>query len=147
MITREALHLAKIVWDYHCINTPLQKADCIFVLGSHDTRVAERGAEIYLQGWAPLLIFSGALGRITKELWSESEAERFAKIALQNGAPLKDMLIENRSTNTGENVLFTRQVLQEKGLDPQSLSWFRSLIWSEEHTPPFKNSGRVKRYM
>jgi uncharacterized SAM-binding protein YcdF (DUF218 family) len=120
MITPEVLQLAKIVWDYHQMNTPLQKADCIFVLGSHDTRVAERAAEIYLQGWAPLLIFSGGLGRLTKDLWSETEAKLFAKIALQKGVPEKDILIENRSTNTGENILFTRQLLQEKGLDPQS---------------------------
>jgi uncharacterized SAM-binding protein YcdF (DUF218 family) len=120
MVTPEVLQLAKIVWDYHHMNTPLQKADCIFVLGSHDTRVAERGAEIYLQGWAPLLIFSGGLGRLTKDLWSETEAGLFAKIALQKGVPEKDILVENRSTNTGENVLFTRQLLKEKGLDPQS---------------------------
>ncbi|MBO9681721.1 MAG: YdcF family protein [Flavisolibacter sp.] len=120
MITSEVLQLAKIVWDYHHMNTPLQKADCIFVLGSHDTRVAERAVDIYLQGWAPLLIFSGGLGRLTKDLWTETEAGLFAKIALQKGVPEKDILIENRSTNTGENVLFTRQLLQEKGLDPQS---------------------------
>ena len=30
------------------------------------------------------------------------------------------MLIENQSTNTGENVLFTKQLLAERGLDPQS---------------------------
>ena len=30
------------------------------------------------------------------------------------------ILVENRSTNTGENVLFTRRVLAEKGLDPQA---------------------------
>jgi uncharacterized SAM-binding protein YcdF (DUF218 family) len=39
---------------------------------------------------------------------------------MQKDVPLKDILIENRSTNTGENILFTRQLLQEKGLDPQS---------------------------
>ncbi len=120
MITPEVLQLAKIVWDYHHMHTALQKADCIFVLGSHDPRVAERAAEIYLQGWAPLVIFSGGLGRLTKELWTEPEAERFAKIALQKGVPENHILIENRSTNTGENVLFTRRLLQQRGLDPQS---------------------------
>ena len=30
------------------------------------------------------------------------------------------MLVENRSTNTGENVLFTREMLAAKGLDPAS---------------------------
>jgi uncharacterized SAM-binding protein YcdF (DUF218 family) len=119
MITHEVLQLAKIVWDYHHMNTPLQKADCIFVLGSHDRRVAERAAEIYLQGWAPLLIFSGGLGRLTRQSWTETEAEQFAKIAVQKGVPQKHILMENRSTNTGENVLFTRQLLQEQGLNPQ----------------------------
>jgi uncharacterized SAM-binding protein YcdF (DUF218 family) len=102
------------------MHTPLEKADCIFVLGSHDTRVAERAAEIYLQGWAPLLIFSGGLGRLTKELWRETEAELFAKIAVQKGVPESHILVENRSTNTGENVLFTRQLLEQRGLNPQS---------------------------
>jgi uncharacterized SAM-binding protein YcdF (DUF218 family) len=120
MITPEILRLAKIIWDYHHMNTPLQKSDCILALGSRDTRVAERAAEIYMQGWAPLLIFSGGLGRLTKDLWSVSEAELFAKIALRIGVPEKDILIENRSTNTGENILFTRQLLQEKGLNSQS---------------------------
>jgi uncharacterized SAM-binding protein YcdF (DUF218 family) len=120
MITPEVLQLAKIVWDYHHMHTPLKKSDCIFVLGSHDTRVAERAAEIYLQGWAPLLIFSGGLGRLTKELWRETEAELFAKIAVQKGVPESHILVENRSTNTGENVLFTRQLLEQRGLNPQS---------------------------
>ena len=34
------------------------------------------------------------------------------------GVPRQDILIENRSTNTGENVLFTRQLLAERQLDP-----------------------------
>lgn len=114
------MEFAKIVWDYHHMNTPLQKSDCIFVLGSHDTRVAERAAELYLQGWAPLVIFSGGVGRITKDLWTQTEAELFAKIAMEKGVPANGILIEDRSTNTGENILFTRKLLQEKKLDPQS---------------------------
>lgn len=98
----------------------LEKADCILVLGSHDLRVAERGAELYLQRWAPLLIFSGGLGNFTKDLWQEKEADRFADIARQMGVPEKAILVENRSTNTGENILFTQQLLKERALDPQS---------------------------
>ena len=36
------------------------------------------------------------------------------------GVPEESILIENRSTNTGENVLFTREMLAGKGLDPAS---------------------------
>ena len=110
--------LAERVWHYHRVNHQLVKADAILVLGSHDKRVAERGAQLFLDGWAPLLIFSGGLGGITKELWSEPEADQFARIAMGMGVPKNKLLTESRSTNTGENILFTRQLLEEKGLDP-----------------------------
>jgi uncharacterized SAM-binding protein YcdF (DUF218 family) len=116
----EITTLAKKLWQYHHMQHQLEKADCILVLGSHDYRVADRGAELYLQGWAPLLIFSGGLGNFTKEMWTESEAEQFAKIAIAKGVPTEAILIENQSSNTGENILFTQRLLQEKGLDPQS---------------------------
>ena len=119
MINNSVLALAKKLWDYHHTHHSLQPSDCILVLGSHDTRVAERGAELYLQGWAPLLVFSGGLGRLTKEEWSEPEAELFAKIAIEKGVPPDAILIENQSTNTGENILFTQQLLKQKNLDPQ----------------------------
>ena len=119
MIPETTLALAQQLWDYHHVNQNLQKSDCILVLGSHDLRVAERGAELYLQGWAPLLIMSGGLGRLTQEMWSEPEADKFAKIALEMGVPEEAILIENKSTNTGENILFTQQLLQKENLAPK----------------------------
>ena len=119
MIPETTLALAQQLWDYHHVNQNLQKSDCILVLGSHDLRVAERGAELYLQGWAPLLIMSGGLGRLTQEMWSEPEADKFAKIALEMGVPEEAILIENKSTNTGENILFTQQLLQKENLAPE----------------------------
>ncbi len=119
MVTKESIALAKKLWDYHHMNHQLQKADCILTLGSHDLRVAERAAELYLQGWAPLLVFSGGLGRLTEGMWKEAEADQFAKIALAQGVPQEAFFIENRSTNTGENILFTQQLLHRNGLDPQ----------------------------
>jgi len=120
MITEKTLVLAKRPWDYHHINHHLEKSDCILVLGSHDVRVAERGAELYLAGWAPLLIFSGGLGRLTEGIWPEAEADLFAKIAIDKGVPKEAILSENKSSNTGENILFTKQLLTENNLHPQS---------------------------
>ena len=112
--------LVEKVWGYHQLGHPLSKADAILVLCSHDVGVAERGAELFLDGWAPLLIFSGGLGSITSHLWTDPEADQFAAIAERMGVPRKSILTENRSTNTGENVLFTKHLLAERGLDPQS---------------------------
>jgi uncharacterized SAM-binding protein YcdF (DUF218 family) len=107
---------ARLVWDYHHVGQALAPSDVIVVLGSHDTRVAERGAEVFLGGWAPLIVFSGHLGALTRDRWQRSEAVVFAEIAAAKGVPRERMLIEDRSTNTGENVDFTRRLLAESGV-------------------------------
>jgi uncharacterized SAM-binding protein YcdF (DUF218 family) len=111
--------LAEKLWDYLKLNHQIGKSDAILVLCSHDKRVAERAARLFLEDWAPPLIFSGGLGSITRTFWTEPEADQFAAIARGMGVPQENILIENRSTNTGENFRFTRQLLVEKGIDPQ----------------------------
>ncbi len=117
----ETYELAQIVWDYHHVNHSLKKSDCIMVLGSHDTRVADRGAELYLEGFAPWIIFSGGLGNLTEGIWDEPEADIFARIAVEKGVPLDAIIIENRSTNTGENIRFSYALIQERDIFPQSI--------------------------
>jgi len=112
--------LAEKLWHYHQMKHQLELADAILVLCSHDKKVAERGAQLLLEGWAPLLIFSGGLGVITKNIWHEPEADQFAEIAIALGVPPEKILIENQSTNTGENVLFTKRLLAQKQIDPAS---------------------------
>src|ERR1041384_5699686 len=106
--------LAEKLWYYHLMKHQVANADAILVLCSHDERVAERGAQLFLEGWAPLIIFSGGQGAITKNLWSEPEAERFARIAMNLNVPRESILIEAQSTNTGENIAFTKRLLAEK---------------------------------
>jgi len=119
-ITPEILSLAKQLWDYHHMNHVLVKSDVILALGSHDLRVAERAAQLYLEGWAPLLVCSGGLGNLTSGIWTESEADKFADIAINMGVPESAVLVENKSTNTGENIAFTATLLKEKGILPHS---------------------------
>jgi uncharacterized SAM-binding protein YcdF (DUF218 family) len=109
---------ARIVWDYHRLGHALRPADAIVALGSHDTRVAERAADVFLEGWAPLVVLSGATGALT-DGWTRREAEVFAEVAAARGVPRERMLLEARSTNTGENVVMTRALLAERGLDPR----------------------------
>ena len=119
MMDPQILALAETIWNYHVMKHQPAKADAIMVLCSHDERVAERGAQLFLEGWAPLLIYSGGQGEITRRLWNEPEAERFARIAMSLGVPRESILVEGKSTNTGENVRFTKQLLAEKGIDPE----------------------------
>ena len=103
------------------LDQPLQKADCLLVMGSHDLRVGLYGAHLFQEGWAQILVFSGGSGSLTHGLWPQSEAEMFAREASKMGIPAEKILLENRSTNTGENIAFTRLLLHEKGLDPATL--------------------------
>ena len=112
------LALAQTIWEYHRLHHTVAPADAILVLCSHDVRVADRGAELLLEGRAPLLIFSGGSGAVTRQLWDEPEADRFARQAVALGVHPDRILVENQSTNTGENVRFTRALLADRGLDP-----------------------------
>lgn len=109
---------AELIYNYHRMSTgpvPLSPADAIFCLCSLDTRVAARAADLYLQGLAPLLIFSGGSGKITESRFSAPEAEVFASIARGMGVPAAAILAEPASTNTGENVQFTHALLKQRG--------------------------------
>ena len=87
MSTAEINKCSKIIWDYHHINHPLEKANCIFVLGSHDARVAEYATDLFLKGYAQYIIFSGGFGNLTKGIFQKPEADIFADIAIKRGVP------------------------------------------------------------
>ena len=106
--------LATILWEYNNIQQTVKKSDCILVLGSHDIRVAQRGAEVFLQGFAPLLIFSGNVGRLTSGMWDKTEAEIFANEAIKMGVPKDKILVEKSSRNSGENIAFSKKLLEDK---------------------------------
>ena len=106
----------QVLWDYLCLHQPPAKADVIVGFGNFNTDIARRAAQLYLQGYAPKILFTGGLGRNTEGLLPEPEAVRFAKAAMECGVPEADIILEDKSTNTKENILFTREKLEELGL-------------------------------
>ena len=94
--------LAQTLWDYHHVNHQLARADAILVLCSHDKTVAKRGAALFLEGWAPLLIFAGELGRSRGICGRSRKPISSLRLPPSMGVPKERILVENRSTNTGE---------------------------------------------
>lgn len=113
--------LALTLWDYLKLNHDMKKADAIIVFGNHDLLTAVRGIELYKENFAPLLIFTGALGRITEGVWEETEAQKFSKMAISTGIDRKNIRIEDKSTNTGENIIYTKRMLAEENLPVASI--------------------------
>jgi len=113
--------LASILWDYMLLRHEVSPADVILVLGSNDVRVGEHGARLFLRGLAPLMVCSGNVGRLTAGRFEKSEAETFADAAVRLGVPRSAILIEDASTNTGENVDRSRALLASRGIHPSRL--------------------------
>lgn len=107
----EFLEPLQVLWDFLCLRQPPQQADCIVGFGNFNTDIACRAAQLYHQGYAPKVLFTGGLGRNTQGLLPEPEAVRFARVAMECGVPAEDILLEKASTNTAENILFTREML------------------------------------
>lgn len=90
----------------------LAKSDCILVLGSRDMLPAHRGCDLFLQGYAPVIVFSGNHG--PKQVLAKPEAEIYADIALEKGIPEESIFIENKSCNTGENISFSKELIEKE---------------------------------
>lgn len=105
-----------ILWDWLGMHTQPGPADIILGMGCYDEQIPLRAAELYHQGLAAVVVFSGGLGRNTQALFRTTEAERFAQLAIEAGVPERAILVEEKSANTAENFLFTKALLAERGI-------------------------------
>ena len=106
----------QIIWDYLGLHQEPKKADVIVGFGNFNTDIARRAAELYHQGYAPKILFTGGLGRNTEGMLPEPEAVRFARVAMACGVPEEDIILEDQSTNTAENIILTRRLLEDLGV-------------------------------
>ncbi len=92
-----------------------EKADLILAAGTHDLRVADHAADLYQKGYAPVIVCTGGYGKVTKETFDAPEAEKFAERCIALGVPESAIVVENKSSNTGENFLFARELCRDRG--------------------------------
>jgi uncharacterized SAM-binding protein YcdF (DUF218 family) len=111
------------LWNYHqvCDDLTDVRADCIVGLGSYDLTVVDRCVELYFQGVAPKILFTGKFGNWTHGLWAKTEAETFADRAISMGVREADVLIEKEATNIGENIRLSRALLSANNVDATTI--------------------------
>ncbi|NBA75036.1 YdcF family protein [Emticicia sp. ODNR4P] len=93
-----------------------QHPDFILVLGSSDLRVPKFAAEYFLENPVSNIVVSGGLGKITNEIWTETEAHTFSKVMIDLGVPAEKIYLEEKASNTGENILFSKKIIEQHGL-------------------------------
>ena len=111
----------ELIYDFLSSPGPVpDHADVIIALGTHDLRVADYAAEVFLSGRAPILICSGGLGKVSSSLFTRPEAELFSERCRSLGVPPECIFVEAASTNTGENFRFSRELLAARGIFPST---------------------------
>ncbi len=88
-------------------------ADAIVAVSGGDTMArADEAISLYKNGWAPLLIFSGAAADTT----GPSNAAVMRQQAIQSGVNPNVIIIEDTSQNTSENAAETVTIFQQRGI-------------------------------
>lgn len=90
------------------VEGPVRSADAIVLLGGDDGSRATRAAELFHQGYAPVIIITGD--------W-EMRPEELVRL----GVPSAAILVEDKAQSTAENAEFTLRMMQQRG-------WSRALV-------------------
>lgn len=115
MISDQAWADAQALWDFLRMNHRPRPCSVAVGLGSHDLGVADAAANLYLRGMAPLIVFTGATSPTSEDRMPRGEAVHYRERALELGVPDTAILVEPRARNTGENLTFSRTLLEETG--------------------------------
>lgn len=94
------------------VSDPLEKVDVIVAVSGDQGPRTETAVALWQQGYAPLLLFSGA----SLDPNSVSSAELMAREAVRRGVPAGAILLEPESTTTEENAAGVARVMTEHGL-------------------------------
>jgi|GEM_PF-61390 len=105
-----------------------RQADIIFAPGSADPSIPERAAELYRDGYAPLVLPAGGvsvkLGKFAgvkkkADVYNKdyrTECEFYCDVLQQSGVPESAILQENQSGHTRDNAFFSRKAADAAGL-------------------------------
>ncbi|MFJ5709660.1 YdcF family protein [Streptomyces sp. NPDC093105] len=121
MISTQDWADTELLWDYQQMHHTPRPCSVAIGLGSHDLGVADAAVDLYKRGMTPLLVFTGATSPTTRERMPRGEAVHYQERAIELGVPASAVMIEPRARNTGENVLFTRDLLAKAGIDVSSI--------------------------
>lgn len=156
LILNYVIYLSYDIYSYGNINE-VTKADAAIVLGAgiwgdqpspvFKERI-NHGIWLYKHGYVNKLIFTGGKGK--HERISESRVAK--SYAIMNSIPSKDILIEERSTITQENISFAAQIVKENNYssvimvsDPLHMK--RAMLMAEDYgLKAYSSPTKTTRY-
>jgi|SRR3989344_4509394 len=100
----------KKITEYIFLKSNPQRVDLALVFGTRHQEAVNKVYELYRDGLVPKILVSGGTNRVT----GENEALQMSNKFIQLGVKNDDIILEYKSTNSLENVLFSKQVIGEK---------------------------------
>lgn len=105
-----------------------QESDVILIPGSLQWEHVEKAAEMYRKGYANTVMPCGGYSYVNgRFMWDkligtpyegvyENEASFYKRVLMENGVKEEHIVCEKESTNTFENAIFAKRILEEKGI-------------------------------
>ncbi|WP_328434644.1 YdcF family protein [Streptomyces sp. NBC_00425] len=121
MISVQAWSDAQKLWDFQQMGHEPRPCSVAVGLGSHDLGVADTTADLYHRSMFPLVVFTGATSRTTQERMPRGEAEHYRERTVELGVPAGAILVEPNARNTGDNIRFSRAILEERHVPVSSV--------------------------
>jgi len=106
---------AETIFHYLWVRDPsIDEADIIIGFGHFDEKIPIRCAQLFLAGKSGRILFTGGRGSGTADL-PASEASFFLEVVKNKypGVRQDAVILEEKSTNTAENLLFSERALHD----------------------------------
>jgi len=104
-------HFRRYVYKYWLVKTDLAPADiCIVFGGASIDQLAQTAYSLYQKDITKYFVVTGA--PISK--FGKSEAKTLRDLLVAKGIPKNNILVEGRARNTGENVCFSKALIDQK---------------------------------
>lgn len=100
----------KKITDYIFLESKPQKADIALVFGTRHYEAIKKVYELYQENFVNKILVSGGINRIT----GENEAKIMSKKLIDLGVNVKDIILEDQSSNSLENVLFSKRIIEKQ---------------------------------
>lgn len=118
--------------DFIFVSNEPRRVDIMFLPGGSDPLPPERAAELYKQGYAPLLMPAGGVS-VKRGRWPgvqrkadiysgdyHNDCEFYTDVLKINGVPLSAIIPEDKSGHTRDNAFFSRRAADGRGLEIKS---------------------------
>ena len=97
------------ITEYIFLKSEPRPADLALVFGTRHLEAIKKVVELYESGLTPRILVSGGQNRIT----GENEAREMSKKLIELGVRPEDIILEDKSANSLENVLFSKKIIDD----------------------------------